>query len=276
MLPTFSVIVCVKNEELRIRECLENILTTNPDEVIVVDGNSNDKTVEIAKEYTNKIIVSSSNSLTKDRQIGIDAAKNYYIAMIDADHRITPKDIPKMIEEMEEYKFDIIQSQLLSYKNNNYWNAAEEQYWMLVHNIPGSRSMLGTAPAIYKKHVFEKVRFDGHITEKMDDTDFIYRLKKNTDFVVGVGKTPVKQLHFGNFKSYFQKFLWYGRGDGEFVRKHPNRSFHMLYHLTVRYPLVYSFQAFINFKFKVIPYYIFQGITRLLGAVKYLFLFKKV
>ena len=37
--------------------------------------------------------------------------------------------------------------------------------------------MIGTAPAIYKKIVFKEIKFDSHITSKMDDTDFCYRLE---------------------------------------------------------------------------------------------------
>ena len=34
-----SVVVCVKNEESRLEECLKRIKLNNPDEIIVVNGN---------------------------------------------------------------------------------------------------------------------------------------------------------------------------------------------------------------------------------------------
>jgi len=52
-LSTLSVIIITKNEERNIRACLESVQWT--DEIIVVDGGSIDRTVDITKEFTQKI-----------------------------------------------------------------------------------------------------------------------------------------------------------------------------------------------------------------------------
>ena len=65
-----------------------------------------------------------------------------------------------------------------------------------------------------------------------------------------------------SYKSYFNKFKWYGRGDGEFCIKHPKRALGMLFHLIVRYPVLYSIRAALSGQFTAIPYVIFQGFTR--------------
>jgi len=257
-----SVVVCVKNEEKRIEECLESIVRNCPSEIIVVDGDSYDSTVEIALKYTDKVIVSKKSNLTRDRQIGIDSANNDLIAMIDADHRLDKDSLQKLIHDLNSHNYDIVQSQLISYKNNNYWNSAEEDAWYLTHNIPGEKTMIGVAPAIYKKSLFSEVKFDDNITKTIDDTDFIYRLSKIKTIKIGIGETKIKQLHFGSFLDYKKKFKWYGIGDSEFCRKHPNRSFSMLYHLLIRYPILYSAKAFFKGRFKVIPFFILQGYIR--------------
>ena len=43
-----SVIIAAKNAESTIEECLDSVRRNNPAEIIVVDGNSSDKTVKIA------------------------------------------------------------------------------------------------------------------------------------------------------------------------------------------------------------------------------------
>ncbi len=146
-----SVIVCAKNEEKRIKNCLKSLRQNKVDEIILVDGSSADRTVEISKKYINKLIISKKKSLTADRQLGINAAKNNLIAMIDADHILHNNSIEKLLFDLNSYKFDIVQSQLISKRKNNFFNLAEQEVWDLTHNIPGARKMIGTAPCIYKK-----------------------------------------------------------------------------------------------------------------------------
>ena len=81
----FSVVVCAKNEEKRITECLKSI-KNKPSEIIVIDENSSDQTVKLAKTITKKVFIRKNSNLTNDRQFGIDQCKNDIIAMIDADH----------------------------------------------------------------------------------------------------------------------------------------------------------------------------------------------
>jgi len=265
-----SVVVCTLNEEKRLEHCLQTVLMNNPDEVIVVDGGSKDTTLEIARRYNCRVISNDTgkkSSLTRDRQIGINAARNEYIAMIDADHRLSVGDLDSLMADLKKYDFDIVQSQLESFENINYWNRAEEQMWQLTHNIPGPYKYIGVAPALYKKSVFSHVAFDDHITSTIEDTDFMYQLSLFDHLKFGVGHTKIKQLHFGSFKSYFKKFFWYGKGDGEFCYKRPSRMHSMLFHLLVRYPIFYPIKAALKGKFLVVPYYMIQGWVRFFGLV---------
>ena len=50
-----SACLIVKNEESCLAKCLETV--KDFDEVVVVDTGSTDKTVEIARKYTNQVIV---------------------------------------------------------------------------------------------------------------------------------------------------------------------------------------------------------------------------
>ena len=269
-MPKFTVVVCVKNEENRIEKCLQQICKDPPDELLVVDGNSSDRTREIAEGYATRVICSHSGSLSRDRQLGIEESKNDLICMIDADHRVNPGDIESLYQDLIEYRLDIVQSQLKLFKKAGFWDSAEEQMWDLNHNIPGVKNMIGVAPAIFKKKVFSYVKFDDHITATIDDTDFMYRLSKFPEIRIGIGRTVILQDHYSNFYSYVNKFKWYGKGDGEFCRKHPVRSLSMIYHLLVRYPIVYSVTAICNKKFKAVPFCIMQGYVRFFGLLNYL------
>lgn len=85
--PKISVIIPVKNEEEKIGRCLDAIFnqTLEPFEVIVVDGHSNDNTVENVRKLPVKIIYESYGTVGGARQIGLENAVGEFIAFTDAD-----------------------------------------------------------------------------------------------------------------------------------------------------------------------------------------------
>ena len=270
-----SVVVCVKNEEKKIKKCLLSIKKNKiVTEIILVDGNSSDRTVDFAKPYVDKILLSKRKNLTADRQLGIDACKASFIAMIDADHILKKNDIFNLYNDLLKMNFDVVQSQL-KIKNRTFLNQLEQQAWDITHNFPGKRSMIGVAPCIFKKIIFKKIRFEDKITKTIDDTDFIFRLSKLKEFKYGIGNTKITQDHDSNLNSYIKKFLWYGRGDAEFVQKYPHKIFSILFHQLVRYPLLYPLKGISKLQFKSIIYFCLQGYFRFIGLFFY-FVFKNI
>jgi glycosyltransferase involved in cell wall biosynthesis len=215
-----SVVVCVKNEVKKIKRCLDSLRNNNPDEIIVIDGDSSDATAVVANQYTKKVFISKNSNLTRDRQLGVNKCKNELIAMIDGDHILKKNDLKNLLKDLTNSNFDMVQSQIKIFKITSFYNDAENDFYTLFHNIPGIKKMIGVAPAIYKKRIFKKVNFNDKITKSIEDADFIYNLKKK-NFVFGIGHTKISQDHSGRLKDYLKKFLWYGKGDGEFIKKNP-------------------------------------------------------
>lgn len=82
-----SVTVICNNEEENIRECLESIRWV--DEIIVVDSFSSDKTVEIAKEFTDKIYEIEWLGYAKQREYALSKTSYEWVFPLDADERCT-------------------------------------------------------------------------------------------------------------------------------------------------------------------------------------------
>jgi len=84
---TLSVCVICRNEEPNIRRCLEGATWT--DEIIVVDSMSRDKTVEIAREYTDKVYQKAWPGYVDQKNFAISKAHGSWILSVDADEEIT-------------------------------------------------------------------------------------------------------------------------------------------------------------------------------------------
>lgn len=87
---TLSVIVIVKNEADRIRPCLESVHGW-ADEIIVLDSGSEDETVPIVREYTDKVWETDWPGFGKQKQRALDKASCDWVLSIDADERVTPE-----------------------------------------------------------------------------------------------------------------------------------------------------------------------------------------
>ena len=85
-----SVVVLTRNEEKNIAACLETVKWA--DEIVIVDDISVDKTTDIVRRYTDKIIVhASEGNLARQRNIGIEHCAGDWILQMDADER-APED----------------------------------------------------------------------------------------------------------------------------------------------------------------------------------------
>ena len=82
-----SVVVITKNEEDKIARCLESLKWA--DEVILVDDESRDKTVEIAKRYTDRVVTKKMEVEGKHRNYAYSLARNNWVLSLDADEVVS-------------------------------------------------------------------------------------------------------------------------------------------------------------------------------------------
>ena len=93
-----SVIILTYNEEFNIEKCLESVHGW-ADEIFIVDSYSTDKTLEIAKEYTDKIYQHAFETQARQIKWSQDSlpVSNEWILRLDADERL-PKELKEEIE----------------------------------------------------------------------------------------------------------------------------------------------------------------------------------
>lgn len=96
-----SAAIATYNEEENIGDCLESIKDI-VDEIIIVDGQSSDRTVEIAKKYGAKVMITNNPPIFHiNKQKAFDHASGEWILYLDADERVSNELGREILEVIE-------------------------------------------------------------------------------------------------------------------------------------------------------------------------------
>jgi dolichol-phosphate hexosyltransferase len=106
---TICVILPALNEEQSIGKVIDEIPRAELEktgyrvEVLVVDGSSTDRTVEIAQSHGAKVLIEPRRGKGRAMRTGLDVAKADYIFMLDADYTYPATYIPQMLQLLKKY-----------------------------------------------------------------------------------------------------------------------------------------------------------------------------
>ncbi len=89
MTQKISAIIIAGREEKNIGDCLESVRWV--DEIIVVNSDSNDRTVEIARTFTDKVFIRKWEGYASQKNFSLQQANNEWVLSIDADERVSPE-----------------------------------------------------------------------------------------------------------------------------------------------------------------------------------------
>jgi len=107
--PSISVIIPTYNSGRFLAYCLESIKNQdypkNKVEIIIADGGSSDKTIEIAKRYTKNIYKNRLKTGEAGKSVGAKKAKNEILAFIDSDNILEDGSwLQRMVEPFQDKK----------------------------------------------------------------------------------------------------------------------------------------------------------------------------
>src|SRR3989344_9129509 len=107
---TLSVVLATYNEEKNLAACLESFKDI-ADEIVIVDGKSQDGTVEIAKKYGARVkLTTNKANFHINKQMAIDEAKCDWILQMDADEHVS-----------DEFKKEIREILTKDPEENGFW-----------------------------------------------------------------------------------------------------------------------------------------------------------
>jgi glycosyltransferase involved in cell wall biosynthesis len=100
-----SVTVITFNEEKNIRDCLASVKWA--DEIIVVDSFSTDRTVEICRQYTDKVIQRKWSGHVDQKQFALEQAAGDWVLSLDADECLSEGAIREVKEGIKNHEASV-------------------------------------------------------------------------------------------------------------------------------------------------------------------------
>jgi len=209
-----SVVIPARNAADFIDACLAAVQRNRPAEIIVVDGRSEDDTVEIARRYADSVLSDEGGGVAYARQMGAEAAKHDYVAFVDVDIELTDTALAELLAELEDRKLEAIQAQLRSVGGKDYWSRA------LVSHHRGGRSKrwFGLVASVFVRDAFIHYGMDSAFSSG-EDIELRYRLEKS-GAKIGLSEKVVVPHKFGSgFHFALGQWMADGSGLGRVVRK---------------------------------------------------------
>jgi len=197
-LPLVSIIIPCRNEEDMIGRCLKSIVAQDypkeKTEVLVIDGMSSDKTIEIIKSYqaryNNIKLIKNPNKITPVAfNIGLNASKGQVIIIMGAHAEYDYDYISKCVEGLIKYGVDNIGGNMITLPAKN--TAISKAISLVLSSSFGvgkSYFRIGLKEpkyvdtvfgGCYKRSVFEKIGYFNEKLQRCQDIEFNLRLKKH-------------------------------------------------------------------------------------------------
>jgi glycosyltransferase involved in cell wall biosynthesis len=222
-LSQLSVVIPVRNAEPFIDDCLRSVLAEPPAEVIVVDGLSTDRTVEIARRHGARILSDEGRGVAAARVVGAEAAATRWVALIDVDVLLPEGALHALFDELRRDGYTALQAGLESTSGPGYWGRA------LVHHHRSGRSRywFGLAATIFERSTLLEHGLDQSFVSG-EDIEMRWRLE-SSGAKIGVSREVVVQHRFGDtFEFALGQFLADGAGLARMATKHGWRAVPLL------------------------------------------------
>ena len=225
-----SIVVIVKNGESRIRPCLESLLRQTVEcEIVVVDGNSTDKTREIVQEYGVKLVIApKQDSYGISRNLGVRSATGDVVLFMDADDYCAEIWAEALLRDFETdprigivavpREPDVLRGWFLKVLGHEFKRSSSLE---AKKDHADWRGVTTKGSAWLKRAILEAGGFDGAMFFGTEDKDLAYRIQRLGYKIVQEPKATIKAAPVGGAWNFLEDKFWRaGVGHGYFRRKH--------------------------------------------------------
>jgi len=210
-----TVVVPVRNAEAILEECLASIDRQHAAKIVVVDGMSTDRTLEIARRHGARILSDEGRGLPAARSMGARAAATRWVALVDADVILPDGSLAALLREFLQDGYVALQAGLESEAGPGYWGQALAHH----HRTGRSRWWFGLGATIFERDALLAHGFDARF-ESGEDIELRWRLA-SAGAKAGVSRKVIVRHRFDDTWEFARgQFRADGRGLARMVRKH--------------------------------------------------------
>ncbi len=233
-----TVILLTKNSASTVQKSIESVFQQSrpPDEVVVVDGNSSDGTLEIVKKYPVKLVTEPGLGFGYARNLGVKNASGDIVFFLDSDCYAEPNWIENALANLDsnlETAGVTGQTRL--------WNTESSVARFLAYvgdrvNMPSIRKTVKIAPTMnlgLKRNVIDEVGGFDDTLIRGEDTDLTYKISQNhrilydPNVIIWFKGSP-------NLRVASRKCVRHFTGVGQLFAKHGLKSSFARFNLPIR------------------------------------------
>ena len=236
--PAVSIIVPVRNGEATISTLLESLSKLDyPKEKLdfqVIDGNSTDKTQEIAKEYPIRLLTQSGTGLNAARNTGIRNSKSEIVVFTDSDCVVPENWVRNIVDNFSDLKVGCVGGSTKGYNGDFLSNYADHSFMPVLRNfkkreVLDSVKLLQRYPAgcnmAFRRDAIETAGdFDESIRHAFDEDELVERVCRSGYKMVLDPNCLVLHKHRSSLKELLKQNFRYGRGIGFLLKKNKLRD----------------------------------------------------
>jgi GT2 family glycosyltransferase len=265
-----SIAVCSKNSLDLLVNSIPRIMECDPFEVILVDGNSSDGSVEFIRNQfkTVKIYSDQGLGLSYARRVAVENATGEMILFVGPDNLIDKNFVDHFVDYLQKSDFCAISAQTrVITPIVNFWDNGLDLRWKYLMGKPGEISVAGT-PSLYYLSVLKQINFSKNNFGPSDDTDLADRLRK-AGYKIGLAPVLANDKNNWSKNEIWAKFFWYGTGDYYYYNSNKAnwgilRKFKSILH-PLRQSLKFSYRAILEFNLKGVVWFIYTMFARYSG-----------
>jgi len=215
-----TVVVCARNRGSVIGRCLDSVKVANPAEIIVVDGNSSDETVAVARAKAVTVVSDNGAGLGAARQLGASIAQNDYVVFVDTDVVVEPETLAQLLDEATEKNYDALEAELRTLSSTpSYWQEAE-RWRREVAMRKGVASVLGCQITLVRQALLMQVGFDPAFKGAAEDADFCFRARAQGAVVAHSDRAVAYHEDRLTLRDFVEQKIWHGRGLARMITRY--------------------------------------------------------